>query len=418
MNAGRDVERLITGWLVEESPRRAPDRILGHAADVIDRTKQRRLGVAWRLAPMFSNRLAMAGVVVVLVATSALAVNRFASVGPPGPSPSPSAAMSAPPSTAPTVVPTIELPAARQLNPTAVIDLSGQVQDTIPLTTDGTDLWVGVDGALIHINGQTNATRRMDVPAMSTGNGEIMFATDGLWIEDYLGGRVLRIDPASGEVTSTVTISRPRTIHFVDGQLWIGTNQLPGAYLLDRTTGQLGPRIGTTNVFAIGLGNLWIGEWDSVEGDHTGADLISRYDASTGAPAGTIAVPPGTGCLVSGSFPDNVWAACPSDFGTCPGDRTAVRIDPAANEVVATARICGAPVAVVDGTPWFLAGRKDGQAIAQSLVSVDPATGRLLAQLDLGELDPDVIVATDSAIWMSDEQGDRVVRYDFTALRA
>jgi hypothetical protein len=42
----------------------------------------------------------------------------------------------------------------------------------------------------------------------------------------------------------------------------------------------------------------------------------------------------------------------------------------------------------------------------------------MLAQLDLGKLDPDVIVSTDSAIWMSDEQGDRVVRYDFTALRS
>lgn len=418
MNAGRDVERLIADWLVEESPRRAPDRILGHAADVIDRTKQRRLGVAWRPAPMFSNRLAMAGVVVVLVATSALAINRFASVGPPGPSPSPSIATSAPPSAGATVVPTIELPAARQLTPTAVIDLAGQVRDTIPLTTDGTDVWVGVDGALIHINGQTNVTRRIGVADMSTGNGEIMFAPDGIWIEDYSGGRVLRIDPSSGDVTFTVTISRPRTIHFVDGQLWIGTSELPGAYLLDRATGQFGPRIGTTNVFAVGLGNLWIGEWEGVEVDHPVADLISRYDASTGAPAGSVSVPSGTGCLVSGSFPDNVWAACPPDFGTCPADRTAVRIDPATNEVVATARICGAPVAVVEGTPWFIAGRKNGQELAQSLVSVDPATGQLLAQLDLGALDPDVIVVTDSAIWMSDEQSDRIIRYDFTALRS
>jgi len=416
MNAGRDVERLISDWLVEESPRRAPDRILGHAADVIDRTKQRRLGVAWRLAPMFSNRLAIAGVIVALVATSALAINRFSAVGPPGPSPSPSAgAASAPPSAAPTagptVVPTIELPAARQLIPTAVIDLAGQVRDTIPLTTDGTDVWVGVDGALVHIDGTTNATRRVDVADMSTGNGEIMFAPDGVWIEDYLGGRVLRIDPSSGDVTSTVTIARPRTIHFADDQLWIGTNELPGAYQLDRTTGQLGPRIGTSNAFAVGLGNVWFG-------GATQADLITRYDTSTGAEAGTITVPTGSGCGVSGSFPDNVWATCPSDFGACRADSVAVRIDPATNEVVATARICSAPVAVVDGTPWFLAGRKDGQSLAQSLVSVDPATGRLLAQLDLGKLDPDVVVTTDSAIWISDEQGDRVVRYDFTSLRS
>lgn len=414
MNAGRDVERLIADWLVEESPRRAPDRILGRAADVIDRTKQRRLGVAWRLPPMFSNRLAIAAAVVVLVATSALAINRFASVGPPGPSPSPSAG----PSVGPTVVPTIELPAARQLTPSAVIDLAGQVRDTIPLTTDATDLWVGVDGAVIHIDGRTNAVRRIDVPTMSTGNGEIEFASDGLWIEDYAGDRVRRIDPVSGNVTFTATVSRPRTIHFVDDQLWIGTNQLPGAYLLDRATGQLGPRIGTTNVFAVGLGSLWIGEWEGVEGDHQAADLITRYDASTGSPTGTISVPPGSGCAVAGSFPDNIWAGCPAAFGTSPANSIAVRLDPATNTVVTTARISGLPVAVIDGTPWFLAGRTEGEELAQSLVSVDPATGRLLAQLDLGKLDPDIIVSTDSAIWMSDEQGDRVVRYDLTALRS
>jgi hypothetical protein len=146
-------------------------------------------------------------------------------------------------------------------------------------------------------------------------------------------------------------------------------------------------------------------------------DQITRYDTSTGAVIATIDVPPGTGCEVTGSFPGNAWAACPPDFGTCPGGSIAVRIDPATNTIVTTANVCGGPVVVIDGTPWFLVGRREGQDDAYSLVSVDPATGRLLAQYDLGKLDPDVVVLTDAAVWMSDEQGDRVLRYDLVALR-
>lgn len=351
-------------------------------------------------------RLAGAAIVAVLAVSVVVLATRPASdVGPP-------ATKSPAPSIAGSVTPTIELPAARALAPTAVIDLAGMVRDTIPLTTDGTDVWVGVDGAVIHIDGQTNATKRIDVPDMSTGNGEMVMALDGLWIEDYAGGRFLRLDPVTGFVEVTGTAESPRTIFFVDDQLWIGTSGgAPGAHLVDRATGALGPRIGTTNDIAIGLGDLWMG------GQAPAATSIARYATSTGASNGTVDVPPGTGCVVGGSFPDNVWAACRPDFGTCPANSIAVRIDPVTNGVVTTARICGVPVAVIDGTPWFLAGQMDGTDIANSLVSGDPATGRLLAQFDLGKIDPDRIVLTDKALWISDEEGDRVVRYDLTSLR-
>ena len=352
-------------------------------------------------------RLGGAAIVAVLAAgVLFLALQPTSSVGPP--------ATGSPPPAA-SVTPTIELPTARQLAPTAVIDLAGMVSNTIPLTTDGTDLWVGVDGAVIRIDGQTNATKRMDLPEMSTGNGEIAIAPDGLWIARYNSNRVERVDPATGKVLGGLDASVPRNLWFVDDQLWLGASGVPGAYLVDRKKLALGPRIGNGNFFAVGDGDVWIG------GGLQASDVVTRYDAVTGAVSGTLSVPLGTGCAVTGVFPDNVWAACPpwwgGEFGTCPANLTAVRIDPATNSVVATAKICGSPVAVIDGTPWFLAGRKEGPDIANSLVSADPATGRLLTQLDLGKIDPDVIVLTDAALWMSDEEGDRIVRYDLTELR-
>ena len=90
MNAGRDVERLIADWLVEESPGRAPDRILVAAAQSIDRTKQRPLAaernprIPWRLPTMnLFIRLAGAAIAVAIVAGAAVLFLRpVAQVGP------------------------------------------------------------------------------------------------------------------------------------------------------------------------------------------------------------------------------------------------------------------------------------------------------------------------------------------------
>jgi len=91
MSAGRDVERLIANWLVEESPGRAPDRILDEAAQIINRTHQRRLLAAWREPMSLSWRgIVAVGAVLLLAVIGAGWIGRStASVG-------------APPSAAPT----------------------------------------------------------------------------------------------------------------------------------------------------------------------------------------------------------------------------------------------------------------------------------------------------------------------------
>jgi len=83
MNAGRDVERLIGTWLAEESPGRAPDRILSNAARTIDRTNQRRLLAAWREPVSIGLRgfAAMAAVLILAVIGAAWIGRSTASVG-------------------------------------------------------------------------------------------------------------------------------------------------------------------------------------------------------------------------------------------------------------------------------------------------------------------------------------------------
>jgi hypothetical protein len=64
MNAGRDVERLIADWFVEEAVLRAPDRVLDEAGRAIDGINQRRPGAVWRTIRMSTPlRLAAAAVI-------------------------------------------------------------------------------------------------------------------------------------------------------------------------------------------------------------------------------------------------------------------------------------------------------------------------------------------------------------------
>lgn len=77
MNAGRHVERLIADWLVDEAPRRAPDRLLESAAQAIDHTNQRRFSGAWRESMTVTLRgLAIAAVVAVIAIGGALVLLR------------------------------------------------------------------------------------------------------------------------------------------------------------------------------------------------------------------------------------------------------------------------------------------------------------------------------------------------------
>lgn len=89
MNAGRDVERLISAWLTGEAPDRSRDRVLTAVHQAVDRMPQRRFGAAWR-DPMYISptRLAvMAAALVVAVVGGAVLGRMTAPGGSGGPAP-------------------------------------------------------------------------------------------------------------------------------------------------------------------------------------------------------------------------------------------------------------------------------------------------------------------------------------------
>jgi TolB protein len=104
----RSLERAARTW-IEAGPTQAPDRAVEAALVRIQTTPQERdLRIPWRFPPMFSNRLTIAAVVVVVLVAGLFGVTKLASVGQTGPSPTPGSS----------VLPTAA-PSPSELNPAA-----------------------------------------------------------------------------------------------------------------------------------------------------------------------------------------------------------------------------------------------------------------------------------------------------------
>lgn len=177
-----------------------------------------------------------------------------------------------------------------------------------------------------------------------TDAASITFATDGsLWVNrttDSQTRTVARIDPATNQVTATVSVSQPRV-------------ESGGGCGID-----------------FGFGSVWVVNFQ--------ATSISRIDPATNAVLTTIPTETGSGSLPCGMAitPNAVWVAKHEPVGSI------VKIDPNSNRIVDEIPL-GQPAPV--GDPAFLATADasvwgDGPG---SVVGLDPVTDKVLAQASL-----------------------------------
>jgi hypothetical protein len=306
------------------------------------------------------------------------------------------------------------LPSPALLAPSAVIDLP-DATSAIPVVTDGEDVWIGVDGAIIHVDGQTDAQTRITAPDMKTGDGPLALAPDGLWMGSTSRSLLERLDPTTGSVELKAPVPEPIGLLFMGDDMWVISHADFGLYVVDRTTGTLGSKIGQAGMWT-GQGTWWRGDSGVAS-----QPKVTRLDLTTGTPLATITVPEGSGCVpLGGSDTGDVWLGC-SVFQreTGPDGATVVAIDPDTNSVKHVLTVPGWSAGlVVDDALWFIVPREqaDGK-IASSLIVVDPASGQTTAAWDLGPVDADIPVVTSSALWVPDEQGHRVLKFDRADLR-
>jgi YVTN family beta-propeller protein len=225
------------------------------------------------------------------------------------------------------------------------------------------------------------------ITTLASGEGALWAATlaaDSAGTQ--LPGSLLRLDPASGQVTATIPIGKlPMDLATSPGAVWV-TNYLDGTVMrIDTVTNQVAATVtldGRPTGVAYDFGSVW------VTNDLTGAVL--RIDPATNQVVATIAtVGDAAGVTTGGGA---VWV---TNWGTeGQPDGVLSRIDPATNAVVRTIPV---------GTnPWWLAYGGGYVWIAMdgepTVVQVNATTNALQSRLQVGG-EPMGIAATDHVVW-------------------
>jgi hypothetical protein len=263
------------------------------------------------------------------------------------------------------------------------------------LTVDDV-VWIsGIEPGIVGYDAETGE-QRAAVPtedvylAMEAGHG-------ALWAAEASDGQypdtLLRIDPATGSVTHRVAAPGPglkpeSSLAVTETAVWgiVGQYEDPGDRALasfDPATGKVldvMPAPEAANSVRGGFGSLWVS---------TSQETVVRIDPADGAEQATIPTGRGSGFLTVTD--DAVWVLDGLDG-------TVSRIDPAADEVVATVQvsdgaISGGDIAGGDGSVW-------ARTTEDLAVEVDPATNEVVRVLG-PEAGSGSVALTDGAVWIT-----------------
>jgi DNA-binding beta-propeller fold protein YncE len=226
---------------------------------------------------------------------------------------------------------------------------------------------------------------RLDRHPLAT---DVVSAFDSIWTVDDEFGTVTRIDPKAASMVTTIEVGAyPRVATAADGALWV-LSPLRG------TLTRIDPR--TERVTQMGLphtsptGEGRIAGSDGAIWAAIGAELL-RIDTRTRQVAWATSIEGEARGLAVG---DDVWAI--SDLGL-------TRIDPASGEVLATIDVGDGPsaIAIARDLVW-VADARDG-----TLRAVDPETESVVESLDIGIGATDISVSGSTMVVLN--QVDRTV---------
>jgi streptogramin lyase len=127
---------------------------------------------------------------------------------------------------------------ARSGEPARTLDVAAEAGTAF----DGTYLYQIARGVIQKIEPHTgHVLGTIPVPSVGDSSG-LCWAEGSLWVGQYRGRKILRIDPASGEILSELSSNRFVTgVSFCEGELWHGTLEQGESELrhVDRHTGDV-----------------------------------------------------------------------------------------------------------------------------------------------------------------------------------
>jgi outer membrane protein assembly factor BamB len=158
------------------------------------------------------------------------------------------------------------------------------------VTHDGRCVWAATDGRLMAIDPASGEiTHKLD-RACDAGT-----AFDGKHLYQIAEARIDKIDPATGQVVASIPApgnGNDSGLAWAEGSLWVGQYRERKIYQIDPQTGAI-IRTLSSNRFVTGVtwvdGELWHGTWEGDESD------IRRIDPQSGALLERLQMPGGAG---------------------------------------------------------------------------------------------------------------------------
>jgi DNA-binding SARP family transcriptional activator/ABC-type branched-subunit amino acid transport system substrate-binding protein len=213
------------------------------------------------------------------------------------------------------------------------------------------------------------------------------------------GGQVISLDPASGRIERRIAVGRTPTDVTLDGRrVWMVDAESRTLLRVDSASGDVtSSSTGATPMAVeVGAGGVWVGNGAPRSGIFALGPVVSeviRVDPSTQQQRATVHLPVSETEADSGD--DNLLAISAHAVWAVTASGSVVRIEPSTAVITATARgVTAVAVAAGGAGVWALTG--DGV-----VVMLDERTARVRRRVRLATREVGVIAVGDSAAWVS-----------------
>jgi hypothetical protein len=316
-------------------------------------------------------------------------------------------ATDSPSPSAPPPPPDIELEAQSAID---VPGVPGAIQIAVERDAAGHDIavWTSGDGQAWRIDPATNVATPVPIDIGGSNWAGLVLADGDLWALDFRLGRILRMDPSTGELVATIDTPRPILPTVVPGGLWVAHELGSGISHVDVARNRIDKDI--TPAFGLGPGgtSIWFTRDTSMS---AGRDAVEA-DAATGTELRDLPIPDGVGCSFFQDARLLEWTWCAN-----PTASRVASIDLASGRVSSFAVDRSYVGGLIDagGATWALVGSAPGVPASIVQLAPDGPTG-VEAALPEG-VDPDWSVMADGSLWIPSDSSGRVYRFSLEALR-
>ncbi len=282
----------------------------------------------------------------------------------------------------------------------------------VAIAADESGVWLVDDsGSLLRLDPERPDGKQERIP-IAGGLASIAIGEGAVWVASG-DGSITRVDPTTGKSTRLdLRVSQPGGIAAGEGSVWVTSSAANRLVRIDPASGDVvGDPIAVgefpTDV-AVGDGAVWVA--------NTRDGSVSRVDSASGAAGPPIPVAEEQ-VLALALDTDGVWVAKSDEL--IAGEIEVVRIDPSTSEVaeesVAVDAAIPVRIAAGEGGVWttLVGGARPLRSEQQSGVAViDPATGRQIGQaIDVGDR-PSGIATGAGSVWVANAGDGTVTRID------